>query len=403
MSGILFWLLFSSAQAESLSDYLERALSSNPEIQAKKMEIQIAEAQANQAGFLPDPRIMIGGAISPIETRLGPQQGRVSVSQQLPWFGTLRLQEEMFLRYIYMENQEFREVVLDVWYRMTEIWINLIEQEMILVILNKNSEILNVYHKIMLQKYQQARKGLTDVLMVEMQIEKNSLKKQIVIDKIEFQKKRFFLLLGEDNPSEIVLPFELTAENIPEATSTVYPRLQWYDEKLEAIEIKEKIIKKQIYPSIHLGVDYVLIGNMSGNEAVENGRDAIIPMLGLSLPIYQQKNKAKKDEIIIQKQMVKLKKQSFVNEYQTSLEEQRFIMSKNQDRMASIETQIQLEQKRLTLLEQDFQVSGRGFEQLLKKQEDILELQLQKITYEKEYCLAQAKHNQLSGVYYVDF
>jgi hypothetical protein len=55
------------------------------------------------------------------------------------------------------------------------------------------------------------------------------------------------------------------------------------------------------------------------------------------------------------------------------------------------------------LLEQAYQNSGRGFDSLLKKQQEQLQLDMQKISLEKEYLLAKATQNKILGVEYVSF
>ena len=41
------------------------------------------------AGSLPDPIVVYGYLIEQVETRVGPQNQRVSLRQSFPWFGTL--------------------------------------------------------------------------------------------------------------------------------------------------------------------------------------------------------------------------------------------------------------------------------------------------------------------------
>ena len=68
------------------------ALENNPEINAA---IQIHRADLErvaQATALPDPRLNYRYFFEEVETRVGPQEHAIGVSQTLPWFGKLRLQ-----------------------------------------------------------------------------------------------------------------------------------------------------------------------------------------------------------------------------------------------------------------------------------------------------------------------
>src|SRR6056297_447338 len=77
------------SQAQSLEDYFQVAAENNPQLQASYNEYQAALQRIPQVNALPDPEFSFGYFISPVETRLGPQQAKFSLSQMFPWFGTL--------------------------------------------------------------------------------------------------------------------------------------------------------------------------------------------------------------------------------------------------------------------------------------------------------------------------
>ena len=75
--------------ASPLDEYLVQAAENNPGLKAKFAAYQAALEQVPQIGSLPDPQVMFGYFIRPMETRVGPQRARISASQMFPWFGTL--------------------------------------------------------------------------------------------------------------------------------------------------------------------------------------------------------------------------------------------------------------------------------------------------------------------------
>ena len=128
-----------------------------------------------------------------------------------------------------------------------------------------------------------------------------------------------------------------------------------------------------------------------------------MPMIGISLPIHIQKNKARIEEITLQKQLFKFKEDAFESQLQLALERTFYHVKKIEERLKSIERELILEEKSLVLLEQAYQNSGKGFDALLKKQQEQLQLEILKISLGKEYFLAKAKQNQILGVEYVSF
>ena len=80
-----------SAGAQDVIDrYLVLAAENNPGLRSRFNAYMAALETVPQAGALPDPQLAFAYFIRPVETRLGPQEFRISASQMFPWFGTLR-------------------------------------------------------------------------------------------------------------------------------------------------------------------------------------------------------------------------------------------------------------------------------------------------------------------------
>jgi cobalt-zinc-cadmium efflux system outer membrane protein len=401
MRSILFGLLtifLKTAEAESLDYYLKQVLDSNPEIMAKRIEIDMMEARVKQAGILPDPKLLVGGGVSPVETRLGPQKAKVSISQQLPWFGSLRLEKEWSEAEVSMKRQEFKEVVDSVWYQIIVIWIEGVEKKLLCAKVDENNDILEQQLEIMQQKYEQGLVPMTDILKLEIQLERNSIQKQLLVDDLDFISEKFYALLGQERADDIEFWTEFDSSFLERD-----PRTRWYKQKIDSIDKKEAIIKKQNNPSMVLSLDYLFIGEMEGHSMADNGRDALMPMIGISLPIHIQKNKARVEEITLQKQVFEFKEDAFESQLQLALERTYYHLKKMEESLQSIERELALEEMSLVLLEQAYQDSGRGFDSLLNKQQEQLQLDMQKISLEKEYLLAKATQNKILGVEYVSF
>ncbi|MGD9253322.1 MAG: TolC family protein [Holophagae bacterium] len=76
---------------------LEEVLERNPGIARLHFEAAAAEQRAPQVKGPPDPVASLTWWVMPPQTRTGPQQAAVSISQRLPWFGTLKLREQAAL------------------------------------------------------------------------------------------------------------------------------------------------------------------------------------------------------------------------------------------------------------------------------------------------------------------
>ena len=74
---------------EILEEYLTMAAENSPMLKAKFNDYLAALETVPQVGALPDPQLAFGYFIQPVQTRVGPQEFRISATQMFPWFGTL--------------------------------------------------------------------------------------------------------------------------------------------------------------------------------------------------------------------------------------------------------------------------------------------------------------------------
>ena len=95
IATLLFLVLstFLVSAQEDLNNYLKTAAENNPGLKALFNEYMAALEVAPQVKALPDPQVAFGYFIQPVETRVGPQQFKISASQMFPWFGTLKAKE----------------------------------------------------------------------------------------------------------------------------------------------------------------------------------------------------------------------------------------------------------------------------------------------------------------------
>ncbi len=75
--------------AQSLTNYYELAAKNNPELKAKYKEFEASLQKIPQVSSLPDPNFSLGYFISPVETRLGPQNMKFSLTQMFPCLNDL--------------------------------------------------------------------------------------------------------------------------------------------------------------------------------------------------------------------------------------------------------------------------------------------------------------------------
>ena len=80
--------------AQTLQDYLLEAEKNSLELQSKQYSYESALEKVNEVGSVANATIGAGYFVQEAETRVGAQKVKLSVSQTLPWFGTLSAKKE---------------------------------------------------------------------------------------------------------------------------------------------------------------------------------------------------------------------------------------------------------------------------------------------------------------------
>ena len=76
---------------------LEEVLERNPRLARMEAEAAAVEQRSPQVKALPNPTATLTWFVMSPETRVGPQRAAVNLTQQFPWFGTLKLDEQATL------------------------------------------------------------------------------------------------------------------------------------------------------------------------------------------------------------------------------------------------------------------------------------------------------------------
>ena len=85
------------AAEPGLRSCLESAIEHNPALLASRATYLAARQRLPQVTALPDPTLNVTRSVRSVETRVGPQTGGITLTQSLPWFGTLDLRGRVAL------------------------------------------------------------------------------------------------------------------------------------------------------------------------------------------------------------------------------------------------------------------------------------------------------------------
>jgi outer membrane protein TolC len=391
--------------AQTLDDYFKIAAENNPGIKAVYNEYEAALQKVPQVNTLPDPVFSFGYFISPVETRVGPQQAKFSLTQMFPWFGTLKAQgntaaimaEAKFQSFIDARNKLYFQVA-SAYYPLYELkdWIR-IEQE--------NIRILESYKTIATQKFKNGTGTMVDVLRVDIMLEEAQTNLSILRVKEKPLLTAFNKLLNRTENESVFIKDALKTETLTDnirkdSLIAANPKLKALDLKIEALKASELAARKQGMPKLGIGLDYVIVGERNDIEIPDNGKDVFMPMVSVSIPIFRAKYNASVKEAQLMQESYAYQKQEVVNTLISDYELVWFQVQQHLQLLSLYEQQIQTSQQSLNLLLTSYGNSGKDFEEVLRMQQQLLKYQKMSATALAQYHIAVEKINYLTSKTY---
>lgn len=403
---ILVALCFSMiSQAQNLEDYFRQAAANNPGLQAQYKNFEAALQRTAQVSSLPDPSLSFGYFISPVETRLGPQMARFSLKQMFPWFGTLKTQEKAASFLAEAKYQEFLEARNYLYYQVAAAYYPLYEWQRFTAIEEENLKILEVYKDITTLKFQNGQGEMVDVLRVEIMLQDASTNLSILQGKKTPLTSRFNQLLNQAENEKVVLPDSLFILKVPakyrkDSLLASNPLIDLLSLKIQASKAREEAAIKQGLPQLGIGLDYLMIGQRSDVQIADNGKDALMPMISVSLPIFRKKHKATRKEAQLMQESFTLQKEEAENKLRFSYNLIWFKIQEQLELIKLYQGQIKASKQSLNLLSTAYANSGKDFEDVLRMQQQILKYQKMKVTALAEYHIVIAELEYITAKSY---
>ena len=391
-----------SGNAQTLEDYFQIAAENNPGLLAKYKNFEAAIQRVTQVSTLPDPNLSFGYFISPVETRVGPQQARFSLTQMFPWFGTLSAQKDAASLLAEAKYQEFLDARNKLYYQVAASYYPLYELEKLISIEAENQRILSSYKEIATVQFQNDKGSMVDALRVDIMLKDATTELSILNQKKKPLETRFNKLLNRDENESIEIIDSLQIKRIipdfrKDSLLLANPLLEELDLKVQASQAQERAAIKQGLPKFGVGLDYVIVGERTDATISDNGKDVLMPMVTLSLPIFRGKYKAAQNEAQLMQESYEFQKEEVSNRLISSYEMIWFEIQKQLKLIELFEEQIQESEQSLNLLFSAYSNSGKEFEEVLRMQQQILKYQRLKATALSDYHITLAELDYITA------
>ena len=307
----LFTINFLGAQ--ELQSLISESLLNSPKIKKFELQYRIASEKVNEVNTLPNTDFGVGYFVSEPETRTGAQRFKVSIKQRLPWFGSITARENYINSLAFTKYEDItiakRKLIVSVSKSYYKLATNTAKK----AILNNNIKLLKTYEILALKSVEVGKASVVDVLLLQIRTNEiqqliRFLEQQYISEQTNFNK-----LLNRDKDTAIntlnaldipSVDFEMNPEKL-----VFHPELLKYDKLYQSIEKSELLNQKENKPTIGFGLDYVNVSNRTDLNFSDNGKDILMPMLSISIPIFNttyksktKQNELQQEEFLVQKQ-----------------------------------------------------------------------------------------------------
>jgi cobalt-zinc-cadmium efflux system outer membrane protein len=278
-----------------LDEIVKEALEKNPLLRAAYQEWQAVLERVPQAKSLPDPMVSYSRFGSSIETRLGPQRNKISLSQSIPFFGKLSLKGKIAERGASVLKEQYNRARAEVILEVKISYYTLYWLDNVIQISQEEKEVLKRLARIAQKKYETGQANQQDVLKAQLEMSKVEDKILGLNQARKAAASELNALLDRSPDSPVgmakepeIYPFGEDVETLYQLAEKERPEMRKARRIIEMNEESLKLAKKNYYPDFKIMFDYVDIGGGTTGQ-IEDGRDSWMGSVGINIPIWRGK------------------------------------------------------------------------------------------------------------------
>lgn len=390
------------AFGQSLEEYQRIAAENNPGLMSAYKDFEASMQRIPQVA-LADPTLSFGYFLSPVETRVGPQRFKLSLSQMFPWFGTLQAREDAAARLAEATYQQFLDARNNIWYQVAASWYPIYETNRWIALEEENLAIIRSFEDVATVNFQNGEGSMVDVLQAEIRRETSLANLEIYRDKLKAQVVIFNNLLNRADTAMVKVPDTLLMTEAQEmlwrdSLLVNNPSLTALQLRQQAAMATETVAQKEGMPRIGLGLDYVAVAKNANSTVPDNGKDVVMPMATITIPVFRKKYDAGIREAQLRQESIGSSLENKRNELLTAFENAWFSLQKEKRQLALYSKNIEITEQALNLLYSSYGTAGNDFEELLRTQQQLLQFRKKHAGSLAAYHTAVAKIKYLTAI-----
>ena len=286
----------------SLAEAIHFSALRNPGLQAMRSRWLTAIHVEPQAMTPPDPMLTFGYQFDNVETRVGPQEWNLGVSQKIPWFQKLWARGRLAATKADIAYLQYETAYRDLIIEVKDAYYELYYLDQAHLITEKIETLLRNDALLAYAELESGRTQLNEAFRAESQAAQLAYDRILLEELRAAQAERLRSLLNLPPDTEIgpvrTAPLYEVADDLP----ALYQRAEQFASmlrirglELQQAEYQTYLAKLARVPDVTIGTNFIQTSSSRAAAAMrpaDSGKDPFIGMLAMNLPIWENRNQA---------------------------------------------------------------------------------------------------------------
>lgn len=389
----------------SLPSYLAYAFEHSPELRASFEDWRAATERPRQQRKLPEPTITYAGFIRSVETRVGPQRHRLGLMQWFPWPSRLTAGGKAEALRARSAQRRFEAHALEIAAQVSRAYWRL-------WLVHRTREVQRDQQVILTQLSEQVRArveasmaDLADLAQVNLSV---SRIEDVLAGLDEAERSASAELVRAvgaragtptpvaKDPPDVALPRTSAADL--RTIAIAHPRVEAMSLVSDASGQDLRRARADRFPSIGLGVDWIITGDAADPSTPDSGKDPVIAMVALKVPLWGRAYGAAEREARAQGRAAAARRLAERDRAVAGLETALADIRDQARRVRLYETTlVPLAETTYGSVQSSYQAGRSSVAEVLWAERDLLELQLGLFQAQTDYAVAWAELERVVG------
>jgi len=389
-----------SAQADpfstnlTLRTALEYGATNNPQIQAAFNQWKGVEQNIAVQKGLPDPTLSYGYYFEPVETKTGPQNQRFGLNQNIPGFGKLAMKKAIATDLAAASGARYQREKLGLGLAIAHAYAELHYLKRSIEITRDRIQLIQTLEEVARTRY---KAGASMAAILQAQVELGRLEDRLnsLTDLRAPQTARLNAALNRPANAQLPWPADLPYQAVDGTFDPLAnPELAELGHRINQGEHQVQLAKRQRLPDFALGVQYIDTGD---------GEDPIIGTVGITLPIWFGKNRARIESAAYLKTAAQLTLENRTQTLEADIRQALFEL-RDADRKINLyrDSLIPKALQSLEVNRKGYEAGQMEFINLIDAERMLLEFQLSHERARADHLIARAKLSKLTGTNFLN-